>query len=517
MRNNQPVTQKEFRFPESQLLVSTTDPQGRITHCNAAFVAISGYTYEELLGEPHNIVRHPDMPPEAFKDMWQTVGHGRPWTGIVKNRRKDGDHYWVRANVTPIKENRKIVGYMSVRECPTADEVRAAEALYATIGAERGGSPSVKLHAGRIRRVGLTDLPQKLHRLSLTQRLALSLLLVLAVAPATTLSQGVGVGVAALTVGLQLLAALVILGWFHGSIQNRLDEAENAANSLAACNLRQTIEPLHPHPLSGLTRALGQIQVNLRAVISDARDEVEGAVTTTSELARGGHDLAHRTELQAGAVQKTAASMEEIAGTVQQTAGTARTVAEQGRQAAETAQGTGAAITQVNEAFGGIEASSRRVADIVQVIEGIAFQTNILALNAAVEAARAGEQGRGFAVVAGEVRALAQRSAIAAKEVKSLIEASGEQIADSTRRMSSVNDSISRTVDEVARMGQLIHDISQATHEQSAGVSEVNRAVAELDHMTQENSALVEQTAAAVDALDQRSSTLKRALQVFRT
>ncbi|TXI24089.1 MAG: chemotaxis protein, partial [Roseateles sp.] len=238
--------------------------------------------------------------------------------------------------------------------------------------------------------------------------------------------------------------------------------------------------------------------------------------TVTDELARGGHDLAQRTELQAGAVQKTAASMEQIAGTVQQTAGTAVQVAEQGQRAAETAQGSGSAVATVNEAFQGIETSSRRVADIVQVIEGIAFQTNILALNAAVEAARAGEQGRGFAVVAGEVRALAQRSAGAAKEVRELITASTDQVADSSQRMQRVNTAISQTVDEVGQMGRLVQHISQAAREQSAGIADVNRAVAELDHMTQENSALVEQTAAVVDTLQQRSVTLKRSLQVFR-
>ncbi|PZP33334.1 MAG: chemotaxis protein [Roseateles depolymerans] len=516
MRNNQPVTQREHRFPASQLLVSTTDTQGRITHCNAAFVAISGYTYDELLGQPHNIVRHPDMPPEAFKDLWQTTGRGRPWTGLVKNRRKNGDHYWVRANVTPIKEKGKITGYMSVRECPTEQEVKDAEALYAAIAAQRGGRPSFRLHAGRVRRVGLRDMPQMVHRLGLSQRLGVGLLLVLIVGQAVAWNTA-STTAALMLGGLQALMSLAVVSWFHISIQKRLDDAETAANSLAACNLRETIEPLHPHPLSGLTRALGQIQVNLRAVISDARDEVDGTITTTSELARAGHDLAHRTELQAGAVQKTAASMEQIAGTVQQAAGTARTVAEQGRRAADTAQSTGQAVAQVNDSFKSMEASSRRVADIVQVIEGIAFQTNILALNAAVEAARAGEQGRGFAVVASEVRALAQRSAGAAKEVRGLVEASSEQVADSARRMGGVNDTITRTVDEVGHMGQLVQDISQTAHEQSDGVAEVNRAVAELDHMTQENSAMAEQTAAAVDALEQRSSTLRRALQVFHT
>ena len=149
MRVNLPVTQKEFRFADNLLIVSTTDAQGRITHCNQAFVEISGYAYDELIGQPHNLIRHPDMPAEGFKDLWATVGRGRPWTGIVKNRRADGDHYWVKANVTPITEGGRPVAYMSVRHAPTRDEIQAAEALYARLAAERG-NPSFRLHAGRV-------------------------------------------------------------------------------------------------------------------------------------------------------------------------------------------------------------------------------------------------------------------------------------------------------------------------------------------------------------------------------
>ncbi|WP_308194061.1 methyl-accepting chemotaxis protein [Pelomonas sp. CA6] len=495
-------------MPPHALLVSTTDLQGRITHCNRAFVEVSGYSYEELLGEPHNLVRHPDMPPEAFKDLWATVGRGRPWTGIVKNRRKDGDHYWVRAHVTPVLDEGKPAGYMSVREPASAEEVRGAEELYAQM---REGRARVRLHAGRLRGRGLGELVARVHRLSLSQRLSAGLLVLLLTG---LWAQPLGLWVLG---GVQLGVALALLAWFRISIQNRLDEAEEAAMRLASCNLRGVLEPVHPHPLSGLTRALGQIQVNLRAVIGDAREEVRGTISTTDALARGGQDLSSRTEVQAGAVQKTAASMEQIAGTVHQTAGTAQQVAQQGERAAATAHESGQAVALVDEAFRAIEDSSRRVADIVQVIEGIAFQTNILALNAAVEAARAGEQGRGFAVVAGEVRTLAQRSAGAAKEVRALIEASTRSVADSARRMGGVHSAIASAVDEVGRMGSMIREITAATTEQSSGIAEVNQAVAELDRMTQANADMVVQTTAAVEALSRRTETLDRSLQVFRT
>ena len=514
MRLNEPVTQREHLF-QDELLVSTTDAQGRITHCNAAFCSVSGYSYQELMGQPHNLVRHPDMPEEAFKDMWSTIGRGRPWTGIVKNRRKNGDHYWVRANVTPILERGKPVGYMSVREAPTRQEIQDAEQLYARLREQqRSGIQRIRLHAGRVRRTGLRDLPARWHRLNITQRLIAGL-------------SGIGLGAAAASwllpgwgawapVSAALLGSVWLVIWFQIDIQQRLDDAEEAANRIASCNLVDGVENVHPHPVSAITRALSQIQINLRAVIGDAREEVRGTVQTTAELARAGQDLSDRTEHQASAVQRSAASMEQIATTVRQTADTASQVAAQSTSAAGAAQRSGDAVGRINSAFTAIEASSRRIGDIVQVIEGIAFQTNILALNAAVEAARAGESGRGFAVVASEVRALAQRSATAAKEVRQVIQASVEQVAQSAREMDEANETIRRTVGEVDRVGTMMAEIRRATTEQSSGIAEVNTAVTTLDRMTQENSAMVEQTTAAVEALLQRSDTLKRSLEVFR-
>ena len=514
MQVNLPVTQREYEFRD-ELLVSTTDTTGRITHCNAAFCEVSGFSYDELLGQPHNLVRHPDMPEDAFKDLWSTIGRGRPWTGIVKNRRKNGDHYWVKANVTPVMERGKPIGYMSVREPASRAEIRAAEVLYQRLQAEKqSGRRTLKLHAGRVRALGLRDLPARLHRLTITERLSAGLLGVLALA-AASLPFSAQLGAWG-PLAVAALGGVVLTGWFHVDIQRRLDEAERSANMLASCNLLDPIEQRHPHPLSGLTRALAQIQVNLRAVIGDARAEVRGTVDTTAELAKAGQDLSGRTEAQASAVQRTAAAMDQIATTVRQTATTAGEVAAQSGQAVDAAQQSSAAIARVSSAFSGIENSSQRIGEIVQVIESIAFQTNILALNAAVEAARAGEQGRGFAVVASEVRALAQRSAGAAKEVRTVIESSSQQVNGSSQHMRVANDTIMRTVSQVGRVGQMMDEINQATNEQSCGIADVNNAVAQLDQMTQENSAMVEQTAAAVESLHQRSDTLRRSLEVFR-
>ena len=250
MRTNLPVTQREYLFPKEQLLVSTTDAQGRITHCNTAFAEVSGYGYDELIGQPHNLIRHPDMPPEAFADMWSTIGRGRPWTGIVKNRRANGDHYWVEANVTPIMDNGKPVGYMSVRFKPSRAQVAAAEALYARIAQERAsGHRTIKLHAGRVRRVGWRDLPGRIHRMTVSQRLALGLALLtgLGLLPAL-LGMAGGAALAAQAV-LLLLGSSALLGWFYVTVARPMKDLDEFAASLAACNLKADVTKLHPHVL----------------------------------------------------------------------------------------------------------------------------------------------------------------------------------------------------------------------------------------------------------------------------
>jgi len=515
MRVNLPVTQRELEIPPTALIVSTTDAKGRITHCNNTFVEVSGYDYEELMGQPHNLVRHPDMPPEAFKDLWNTVGRGRPWTGVVKNRRKNGDHYWVKAHVSAILENGKPVAYISVRHRAEAHEIQAAQALYARVAAEReSGHHTFRLHAGRVRGLSWRDLLQRMHRLSLTQRLAASLVLVHGAAFGCLWAWPGGGLLAGAAVAAASSAAL--LAWFKGSMQRRLDDAERFAGDLAGCNLTTKIEHVHPHPMSQLTRALLQVQINLRAAISDTRAAVAGTGAATADIAKGSADLSGRTESQADALQKTVAAIAHIASTVQHTANTAQHVAQQSVQTAQAAGDGGQAMERMGATIHAVEASSHQVSEIVQIIQGIAFQTNILALNAAVEAARAGEQGRGFAVVAAEVRGLAGRSAQAAKEVRELIHSSVEQVADTTRQMAGANSAISRTVSEVNRVGEMIRDITQAASNQASDIAEINQAVGELDRMTQANAALVQQTSKAVDALHRRTETLQRTVQIFR-
>ncbi|MFN7156229.1 MAG: methyl-accepting chemotaxis protein [Acidovorax sp.] len=516
MRINLPVTQQNFDFPGDELLVSTTNTKGEISHCNPAFVRVSGYTYDELIGQPHNIIRHPDMPAEAYKDMWRTIGRGEPWTGLVKNRRKNGDHYWVRANVTPILEGGKPRAYMSVRTKPSAAEAASAEALYAQMRSEASsGASSFYLDSGNVRHRGLRGWGQSLASMALMPRMALMLavLVLLALVPDALALQGTTAWVA--RVVLLLLGAGWVLWRFQATVLNGVADATRFASDISACNLTTSVRGDYPEPLGALMQRLQQTRVNLRAVVGDVRTEVRNFTQSAAEITRGSMDLSARTESQASSLEETAASMEQLASTVQQTAETAAKVSRESAQSSDIAMRGGQAVQEVGAAMQQMKLSSTKISEIVGVIEGIAFQTNLLALNAAVEAARAGEQGRGFAVVAGEVRALAQRSASSAKEISGLIGVTVNQIASGAQQMDHAGTTIQGVVDAVERVSTLVQQISSATKEQSQGIAQVNEAVTQLDTVTQQNAALVEESTAAAQGLKDSAESLGRSVDVF--
>ena len=518
MRQNLPVTGQEYPVPKGQTLVSTTDTKGRITHCNAAFVAVSGYTREELLGQPHNLIRHPDMPEEAFRDMWATIASGRPWSAPVKNRRKNGDHYWVMANATPLLHNGQPVGYMSVRTEATRAQIEAAEQLYATMRREKQAGQRVHgLSAGRVLRHTLAGrVAHGLATLGLSTRLALALLVLLVVSLAASMSlQLLPPG----TAGWALLQ-LVLFGaaWWYLARQlvRPIAGLTLAANRVAAGDLTATVRRSRNDELGDLEQALGQLSFNLCAIVRDARDESESMRLGAQEIAQGNLDLSARTESQASSLEQTAAAMEEITGTVRQSADAARQATGLAAQASAAADRSHDAVDSVGQTMRDIEADSTRIGEITQVIDSIAFQTNILALNASVEAARAGEQGRGFAVVAGEVRALAQRSAQAAREIKGLIDQSAHRVEQGQQRTQAARATMAEVVEGVRRVSAIVGEISHASQEQLAGISEVNTAVGQLDTITQDNAALVEQVAAAAQGLTRTAGAVTEAVQVFR-
>ncbi|MGN8005557.1 methyl-accepting chemotaxis protein [Acidovorax sp. 22279] len=289
-----------------------------------------------------------------------------------------------------------------------------------------------------------------------------------------------------------------------------------AARAIADGDLATEVPPGGKDEMGQLLNALGDMRANLARVVSGVRSNAEGVASASAQIASGNNDLSARTEQQASALEETAASMEELGSTVRQNADNARAANQLAVSASTVAVQGGDVVAEVVETMKGINASSNKIADIISVIDGIAFQTNILALNAAVEAARAGEQGRGFAVVAGEVRNLAGRSAEAAKEIKALITASVERVEQGTALVDKAGATMTEVVSAIRRVTDIMGEISAASSEQSAGVGQVGEAVTQMDQATQQNAALVEEMAAAASALNAQAGELVNAVAVFK-
>jgi aerotaxis receptor len=514
MRNNQPVTQREFDYADDVTLMSVTDTRSHITYANAAFIAVSGFEREEILGQPHNMVRHPDMPREAFADMWRTLQGGQSWSALVKNRRKDGDHYWVRANAAPVRRNGQLVGYLSVRTKPTREEVQDAERLYREMREGRAGNRA--LYKGLLVRTGAMRWTSLLQTASVGWRLGAGVVAGFPIVVGAAAAAGMSGGPLGIVAGAAALSALVSGLWLRAQIAAPLATVLRVAQAAASGNPEANVTLNRVDEIGMLLRAINQSALNLRSLVDDVSLQTEGVYQASAEIASGNTDLSSRTEQTASALEQTASSMEELGTTVKQNADNAHQANALAQNASTVAVNGGEVVGQVVETMKGINTSSKKIADIISVIDGIAFQTNILALNAAVEAARAGEQGRGFAVVASEVRSLAGRSAEAAREIKSLISASVERVEQGTVLADRAGTTMTEVVDSINRVTSIMGEISSASAQQSSGVAQVGEAVGQMDQATQQNAALVEQSAAAAESLRSKSQQLVDAVRVFK-
>jgi aerotaxis receptor len=515
MRNNQPVSQHEYQYPDDATLMSTTDADGYITYANDAFIDVSGFASEDIIGQPHNIVRHPDMPQQAFKDMWATLNKGIPWTALVKNRRRNGDHYWVRANVVPIIRDGKTCGYLSVRTKPSVADVSDAQKLYDKMN--RGELKNRHLYRGLLVRTGLTRGLSILKTLSVRWRIRSSLFVLLLVNSLSILSLTALSEMQMMTAfGLNILSTLLLGWWLEWQVTRPVEYLCNQALRVAS-GASHSIEPLNRVDEIGVAlRSVGQLGLVCRWMVDDVSDQARKVHASSESLANSNDSLSQRTEQTATNIGETSAAMNEISTTVDsntQTAAEADKLSSNARQIAEKGSN---AMHGVIDTMQKITDSSRQISTIISVIDGIAFQTNILALNAAVEAARAGEHGKGFAVVASEVRSLAQRSATAASEIKRLINSSVETVVSGSKQVELAGETITEIVSQVRGVSSLIGQIRNATSEQNLGLLDIAKAIEELDRITHQNSVQVQEGAFASSSLKQQADRLVCAVGVFR-
>lgn len=729
MKMNMPVTNQEILMKKGGLLVTRTDLKGVITYVNDEFINISGFTRDELIGASHNIVRHPDMPAAAFEDLWLTLKSLRPWQGLVKNRAKSGDYYWVEANAMPVFKNGKVHEYLSVRRAPSREKIEKAEQLYQLVNAGKA----------TIRPTGLAAVVKLIKEMDAWKKMALALAVLLipvfylmyqlflvqdyllltgvaasvAVASAigfnviksftTVLNKTIGIfyrlaekrfgnvqdltrndlvgdfqrGLYSMEVNLSLDLAqsreaaekamrinqaldnvqsgvmvadnnLEII-YTNESVEKILKEVEQdirkqlpnfAVDKLIGANIdsfhkdpahqrrllasltqpysselviagqhmnvvaspvinddgerigfvaewknrtqdilieqeiEQLVQDIKAGDLSsrinmgdkqGFAKMLSSgineltdviecafndinrvmesmsqgdltssITNDYQGVYAECKNNINGTLaklsdfiiqirdaadfidSSSQEMASGNNNLSGRAEQQAASLEETAASMEQLASTVKNNAQNTVQATEVVNSASQLAQKGGDVVKSAIAAMQEINDSSNKIAEIIGVIDEIAFQTNLLALNASVEAARAGEQGRGFSVVATEVRNLAQRSADAAQQSNELIQSSVQKVRAGTAFVNETGAALNEIVESVAKVGDIVAHIASASAEQSAGIEQVNQAVSQMDDITQQNAALAEQAAAGSISMSEQSTNMTKLLNFFK-
>jgi len=729
MKINMPVTDNEVMMEQGDILVTRTNLKGVITYANQAFIEISGFSKEELVGKSHNVVRHPDMPAAAFEDLWNCCKGGKPWTAPVKNRTKNGDYYWVEANVTPVYKNGRVDEFLSVRYAPSRQQISAAEDLYRQLNAnkveirpkglalilknikecslglkatvvfasfllpslyfmsllfQQGDMPvlgavavidilaillgyrmvkdfrtalekvistSYSLADGHYRNTieldrndqigdmykavyGMqvklngdlshskeqaaesTRIKQALDNVSSCVMVADNNLDIIYMndtvaamfknaesdirndLPEFNADQLLGANIdqfhknpahqRGLVAGLNsTLKANLVIGGRHmdfvanpvkndngtrigtvvewldrthevkieqeieaivegvkaGQLDSRIEmsdkdgffeklsggineltdviesvfsDVSSTMQSMATGDLNNRIDKEYQGVYLECKNSINASIDKIAEIVGEVNNSAEFINNSAQEIASGNNNLSHRVEQQAANLEETASSMEELTSTVKNNADNAQQANQVATSARQLAEKGGEVVTSAVAAMQEINVSSNKIAEIIGVIDEIAFQTNLLALNASVEAARAGEQGRGFSVVATEVRNLAQRSATAAKESKELIQTSVQKVRSGTEFVNETGKSLHEIVTGVKKVGDIVAEIAAASVEQSQGIEQVNQAVSQMDEITQQNAALAEQASASSVSMSEQSTAMSQILAFFK-
>jgi aerotaxis receptor len=522
MKTNLPVTQKEVPFPKGRYIVSRTDLKGAITYANDTFVDLSGFGRDELMGKNHNIVRHPDMPPAAFQNLWDTLRDGRPWQGIVKNRCKNGDHYWVEALVVPVRKDDQTIGYMSVRTEPSREQIVDAENLYRQLNASGNPLPVPS---------GWQKVP-----ICWKQRALVGWIIAAQVVGAGLDFFGTAIGLSGHAVswaiqglGATTVAAAIALLFQQEAVTAVIRQIIGRLDHVAQGNLTDAI-PLHRvDELGKLNDGLVTMQTHLKSMMAEIAEAADTVGDSAQRLTQEMLQTRDVTYMQADATTSIAAAVEELVTAVHEIADSASqasqavdashdVLAEAAQRMVDSQTASRNVVTTVDsagQAMAELFQSIFAINQVSQVIREIADQTNLLALNAAIEAARAGESGRGFAVVADEVRKLAEKSGQQTTEITSSIkeiqritqiavttmEAAGSQVNGANEALDSVRsglDSVSRQGMEV---GQISRHIADGTRQQSAAGDEIAKQVEGI-------AAGVEQTSRSISAVTDQSQQM---------